>query len=253
MKTIGNMDKYFNVYLEFDKGKVDHIIQKTIDNNGKGYVCSVERNIMASANKSPHYLRIVNGALVNICDGAFVAKTIGLARQKIFPTYVGADLFIEYISKRKYTQYFLGNTNEILRGLRGNLVKYDNAVNQMQFQTLPFMNLDEFDYQKIGARINKYSPDIIWVSLGAPKQEEFMSLLLPHISKGIMFGFGAIFNFYSGLSGQRRAPNIFLKFNLEWLYRIYQDPIKNIRRNLEYLLITPKLIWDEKQKGLIEK
>ena len=64
---------YFNVKLEFDRNKVDQIIHDTIINNGKGYVCSVERNVMATANLDTHYQKIVNNALVNICDGASIA------------------------------------------------------------------------------------------------------------------------------------------------------------------------------------
>ena len=63
-----------------------------------------------------------------------------------------------------------------------------------------------------------------------------------------MFGFGAIFNFYSGLPGQKRAPKPFIYFKLEWLYRLYQEPSKNFKRNWAYLKMTQKLIREEKNK-----
>lgn len=236
---------YFNVKLEFDRDKVDQIIHDTIVKNGKGYVCSVERNVMATANSIAHYQKIVNNALVNICDGAFVAKTIGWAHNKKFETYVGADLFINYIKKKTYSQYFLGNTPEVLSHLRNSLAAIDPKINDMQFVTIPFKKVEDFDYQEIAKNINKYSPDIIWVSLGAPKQEEFMYNLLPYINRGVMFGFGAIFNFYSGLPGLQRAPKIFIRYKLEWLYRIYQEPSKNFKRSWNYFIMTPKLIKEE--------
>ena len=46
------MEKYFNVKLELDKDEVDRIIQEAILENKKGYVCSVERNVMSTANNS---------------------------------------------------------------------------------------------------------------------------------------------------------------------------------------------------------
>ena len=70
-----------------------------------------------------------------------------------------------------------------------------------------------------------------------------MSLLQKHLSQGVMFGFGAIFNFYSGVKGQERAPNFFLDYKLEWLYRIFQEPKKNIQRNLKFLKLVPFLIF----------
>jgi N-acetylglucosaminyldiphosphoundecaprenol N-acetyl-beta-D-mannosaminyltransferase len=72
--------------------------------------------------------------------------------------------------------------------------------------------------------------------------------LLPYLNKGILFGFGAIFNFYSGLKGQERAPEILLKYKLEWLYRLFQDPLKISKRIWLYLKIVPGLIKKEKKK-----
>ena len=98
----------------------------------------------------------------------------------------------------------------------------------MQFVTLPFKKVQDFDYQEIANNINENNPDIIWVSLGAPKQEEFMSKLLPYINRGVMFGFGAIFNFYSMNTTEKRAPKIFLKLHIEWIYRIFNNPKKQL-------------------------
>jgi len=70
--------KYFNIYLEFDKIKVDSLIQTTISQKGKGYVCSIESNNLTVANKNPEFLKVVNAALVNICDGSVLAKILGL-------------------------------------------------------------------------------------------------------------------------------------------------------------------------------
>ena len=241
------MKKYFNVKLEFDKQVVDQIIDDTINNGGKGYVCSVERTVMSMANIDSFYNQVVNSALVNICDGNFVAQTISLAHGKKYCVYIGADLFLNYIKKIKYKQYFLGNTPEILEGLKKNLSKLDPGISEMPFVSLPFKPVKDFDYLSIAKDINSNSPDIIWVSLGAPKQEEFMYYLEPYINKGVMFGFGAIFNFYSGLHGQKRAPKIFLKFQLEWLYRLFQDPSKNLKKNWMYLKMVPHLISEEKK------
>lgn len=242
------MKEYFNVKLEFDSNKVDHIIQKAILDGKKGYVCSVERNVMATANNSVEYQNIVNNALVNICDGNFVARCISIARRKKYHSYIGADLFIKYVKRGTFKQYFLGNTQEVLNGLKNNLRHFDEKIDTMTFKTLPFKDVKDFNYKKIAAEINKSNADIIWVSLGAPKQEYFMSNILPFLDKGVLFGFGAIFNFYSGNSSMKRAPWIFLKLHLEWLYRMYQEPKKNFQRNWSFLKIAPALIIEEMRK-----
>ena len=78
----------------------------------------------------------------------------------------------------------------------------------------PFLNVEDFDYLKISKLINQNKPDIIWIGLGAPKQEIFMSKLLPHIDSGLMIGVGAAFNFYSGLDEYKRAPYLMKKYHL---------------------------------------
>jgi N-acetylglucosaminyldiphosphoundecaprenol N-acetyl-beta-D-mannosaminyltransferase len=242
------MKKYFNIKLELDSNKVDKIIENAILKGIKGYVCSVERNVMSNANKSIQFQNIVNNALVNICDGNFVARCIGIAHKKNVSSYIGADLFIKYIEKGIYSQYFLGNTQEVLDGLKNKLSKIDKKIENMPFVTLPFKNVEDFNYIKIANDINKFKPDIIWISLGAPKQEYFMSKLSPYLNRGVLFGFGAIFNFYSGDKKSKRAPQFFLNLHLEWLYRMIQEPKKNFQRNWEFLIMVPRLISDERKK-----
>jgi N-acetylglucosaminyldiphosphoundecaprenol N-acetyl-beta-D-mannosaminyltransferase len=239
------MNKYFNVNLEFDKQVVDSIIEDAIVTGKKGYVCSVESNNLTVANKNKAFGDVVNNALVNICDGSMLALILGKIHGKELKSYIGADLFIEYIQKKKYRQYFLGNTAEVLAGLKANMAKIDPRIENMTFSELPFRKVEDFDYPAIADQINKDNPDIIWVSLGAPKQEFFMSMLLPYLNRGVMFGFGAIFNFNAGAGQVKRAPLWMRKLKMEWLYRATEEPKKNIPRYWNFIKILPSLIARE--------
>ena len=235
---------YFNVKLEFDHDKVDQIIHDTIINNEKGYLCSVEGNVLAVANSNTEFKTVVNNSLVNICDGYSIALLASKIHKKKLDTYIGADLFIKYIKMARYKSFFLGNTPEVLDGLKTNLLQYDPNISHMRFETLPFKNVEDFNYPEIAKRINENNPDIIWVSLGAPKQEFFMSMLQPHLNRGVMFGFGAIFNFNSGVNNAR-APKIFLKLKLEWVYRLFKEPKKQFQKFKMYTKVLPSLIYNE--------
>lgn len=245
------METYFNINLEFDKYNVDKIIQNAIAEGRVGYICSVESNNLTVANKNTHFLNIVNEALVNICDGSNLAKILSFIYKKKLTAYIGADLFIKYVSMKRYRQYFLGNTTEVLAGLKNNLSQIDPQINDMCFETLPFRKVEEFNYELIAKRINDDKPDIIWVSLGAPKQEFFMSKLKPYLNQGVMFGFGAIFNFNAGVGNVKRAPKWMLRLHLEWLYRAFEEPKKNIPRYFNFLKILPKLIKEERSKKIL--
>lgn len=239
---------YFGVKLKFDKSKIDNLIEETIKSNRKGYVCSIDGNIIANANSNPNYLRIINNALVNICDGSSIAFLTSIIHRKRYRTYIGSDLFLDYIRKKKYKQYFLGNTSEVLRGVKANLKIIDPKISDMNFKSLPFLDVNDFNYTEIARDINKNRPDIIWVSLGAPKQEEFMYRLLPFINKGVMFGFGAIFNFNSGIPKHKRAPNAFLILKIEWLFRLIKFPRKQFSKIMKIIKIYPRMICDEVRK-----
>jgi N-acetylglucosaminyldiphosphoundecaprenol N-acetyl-beta-D-mannosaminyltransferase len=239
--------KYFNVVLEFDKNEADRIIQSAIENREKGYVCSIESNNLTIANRNQEFLNVVNGALVNICDGSVIAKILGQIHHRAFSSYIGADLFLKYVGMCRYKQFFLGNTRPVLDGLRENLSRTDPKIAGMRFEELPFRKVDEFDYPAIAAMINADKPDIIWVSLGAPKQEMFMARLLPYLDGGVMFGFGAIFNFNSTAGQVRRAPRWMLKLKLEWLHRALEEPRKNVPRYWRFIKLLTRLIVSERR------
>ncbi|MDR2148644.1 MAG: WecB/TagA/CpsF family glycosyltransferase [Tannerella sp.] len=239
------MKKYFNVNIEFDRQTVDKIIEETISSGGKGYVCSIESNNLTVANRNIEFGKAVNGALVNICDGSMLAVILGKIHHRKLKPYIGADLFLRYIEKKRYRQYFLGNTPEILSHLKANLSQIDPLINGMTFAELPFRKVEDFNYQEIADKINADNPDIVWVSLGAPKQEFFMARLLPYLRRGVMFGFGAIFNFNAGVGKVKRAPKWMRQSKLEWLYRAFEEPSKNVPRYWNFIRILPSLVRKE--------
>ncbi|MDR1919590.1 MAG: WecB/TagA/CpsF family glycosyltransferase, partial [Tannerellaceae bacterium] len=242
------MKLYFNVLLEFDTGIVNETIEQAIKANKKGYVCAMESNNLAIANTNGRFMGIVNRALINICDGSNVAWLLGRIHKKKFHSYTGSSIFQHFISLKKYHHYFLGNTLPVLNSLRENLSKTDPRIDEMPFCELPFREVEKFDYQQIADAINADAPDIIWVSLGAPKQELFMSKLCPYLRKGIMLGVGAVFNFASKTGPIKRAPEWMRNLRLEWLYRAFEEPKKNIPRYWKFLTVLPRLVVQEMYK-----
>lgn len=117
----------------------------------------------------------------------------------------------------------MGTSQAVLDGLKRNLKIINPDVAAMSFYELPFKHVDDFDYRDIAKRVNKDGADIVWVALGAPKQEIFMSKLKPYLQKGVMIAVGAAFKFYSGLE-EKRAPEWVVKAHLEFLYRILCNP-----------------------------
>ncbi|MCC8145644.1 MAG: WecB/TagA/CpsF family glycosyltransferase [Bacteroidales bacterium] len=242
------MQSYFNILLEFEKTKVNKTIEDTILSGKKGYVCAIEANNLAIANRDISFNKIVNNALVNICDGANIAALAGHIHKQKFTSYNGNSIFLHYIGQKKFRHFFIGNTTEVLDSLKNNLTKIDPSISNMTFKELPFLKVEDFDYKNIAEEINLDSADLIWVSLGAPKQEIFMSKLLPFLDKGVMVGVGAAFNFNASTGNVKRAPQWMINIRLEWLYRAFEEPKKNVPRYCNFLKILPKLYLEECKK-----
>ena len=117
----------------------------------------------------------------------------------------------------------------------------------MTFYELPFCSVEEFDYPAIAEMVKKARADIIWVALGAPKQEIFMSRLKPYLDRGVMIAVGAAFKFFSGVEA-KRAPEWMVRMHLEFVYRIFREPKKQLRRCWNIISTLPKLLIEEKRR-----
>ena len=99
---------------------------------------------------------------------------------------------------------------------------------------------DNDDY--VVQEVKRKQPDIILVALGVPKQEIVISKLVNNSTKGIFIGVGGTFDVLSGY--KKRAPRIFIKLNLEWLYRIMAEPYRIKRfynNNIKFIFEIRKL------------
>jgi len=90
---------------------------------------------------------------------------------------------------------------------------------------------DEQDRDAI-SKINASGADILWVGLGAPKQEYWMADHLGKVEIPVMVGVGAAFDFLSG--AKRQAPKWMQRAGLEWLYRLVSEPGRLWKRYLYY-------------------
>lgn len=238
------MEKYFNINYEFSPEEVWRRIDLQLSKNEADYICVADGVILNNANRKPNYLKIVNGGMFAICDSGYVPLYIKWLYGKRYPQYCGSQIFKDLVSSQKYRMFFMGTNQRTLDGLRENLKVMNPAVKDMSFYELPFKAVDEFDYPAIAKMVNEDGADIIWVALGAPKQEIFMSKLKPYLKRGVMIAVGAAFKFYSG-QDEKRAPKWMLDAHLEFVYRILCDPKKQLKRCGWIVVTLPWLLVGE--------
>lgn len=237
---------FFNIPFCFNKQEVlTKILTYNNFTNNSSYICVVDANTLSFVNKSTIGKIVVNNSLVNICDSSYIPLLIRIIHGLNFKHYTGCDLFFELLKQKGYDFFFLGTNNLVLRGLKENLsINYN--VSNYYFKELPYLSVEHFDYAKIARNINLLqSKKIIFVSLGAPKQEIFMYKLSPLLQNSILIGVGAVFNYYSNSSGINRAPRYIQKIRLEWLYRYIYEPRKQLLRDMALVKNLPRILFDE--------
>lgn len=244
------MTQYFNINYEFDKPTVWKKIDEQLQKDGARYICVADGNILQMVHKDLEYRKVVNGSLFTICDSSWATVILKKIYGTQYQPYCGSQIFEDLTKKKQYRQFFIGTSENVLEGLKTELSKKDSAVSGMSFFAPPFCKVEEFDYQNIAEMINHDSPDIVWIALGAPKQEIFMYRLQPLLKRGVMIGVGAVFNFHSGLeNAPKRAPKWMTKLRLEFLYRLFTEPKKQLKRCKDFLFTLPKIYKEEKRRA----
>lgn len=241
------MKKYFNINYEFDRGRVHEAIAERLPREGSDYICVADGVIMNVANRLPEYLEVVNGGMFAICDSSYVPLYIRMIYGEKYGQYCGSEIFLDIVSSRRYRMIFLGTQQPILDSLQENLAEINPDVAGMKFIELPFRHYRDFDYPAIARLIEEDGADIVWVALGAPKQEFFMSMLKPHLRHGIMIAVGAAFKFFSSLDS-KRAPQWMVRNHLEFIHRLYQEPRKQMYRCYHIVRTLPGLLIKEWKK-----
>ena len=215
-------------------------IEKHIDELRGKYICVSNVHTTVTGYEEADYRNIQNTAALALPDG----KPLSLYSKKHgFPEaerVTGPDLMGELFARDNgLRHYFYGGKEETIQVLSEKLPGEYPSLQIAGMVSPPFRPLTEEEDERELQKMNDAKADIIWIGLGAPKQERYM---YEHRGKvnGVMIGVGAGFDYYAGTI--KRAPMWMQKLSLEWLYRLMQDPKRLFRRyfatNFKFLRLT---------------
>ncbi len=211
------------------------------------YMCVSNVHTTVMSSEDNEYCSIQNGGIMAIPDGGPLSsigrkRGYGRMNRTTGPTYM--EEIFQISSEKGYRHYFYGSTETTLERLHQELVKMYPKIEIAGMYSPPFRSLMEEEDQAIVKRINETKPDFVWVGLGAPKQEKWMAEHQGQIN-GFMVGVGAGFDYFAG--NISRAPEWMQKMNLEWVYRLVQDPKRLFKR---YAVTNSKFVWNAVLKGM---
>jgi len=177
--------------------------------------------------------KATKSAALTLPDGIGIilaAKILGYSHNG---RLTGPDLMLKCCDKGRennYRHFFYGGAEGIADKLAEKLSKKYSGLTVAGTYCPPFRKISKKEDAEIVEMINDTKPDILWVGLGAPKQEIWMADHLDRIKATAMIGVGAAFDFHSG--NIKRAPQWMQKCHLEWTHRLLADPIRMWQRYL---------------------
>lgn len=210
------------------------------------YVCVSNVHTTVTAYEDQEYCKVQNGGILAIPDGgplSSVGQKRGFKNMKrtTGPSLMGEIFKIS--AAEGYRHYFYGSTAETLEKLYSVLEETYPGIQIAGMYSPPFRPMTKDEDKAIVERINETKPDFVWVGLGAPKQEKWMAAHQGRVN-GLMVGVGAGFDYHAG--NIDRAPEWMQKSNLEWVYRLLQDPKRLFQR---YWHTNTRFIWNAFIRG----
>jgi N-acetylglucosaminyldiphosphoundecaprenol N-acetyl-beta-D-mannosaminyltransferase len=192
-------------------------------------------HVIVEAQKDPQLKNAIANASLVIPDGMPVTWVLRGKGQKFVERYPGPDLMEDILRlERSAAHYLLGSTPDVLGRIDS---KFKGSVTGSY--SPPFTNNGFTEQEKCRQLelIEKRRPDFIWVGLGAPRQEAYVTEMAFRSSRGVWLGVGAAFDFHAGI--KRRAPQFLQKAGLEWAFRLITEPR---RLGPRYLATNPVFI-----------
>lgn len=234
------MKKYLKRIYDKSEKEYFKLLIKWLKNNEKKFIITANPETLTMAETDKEISKMLlneNNSVVP--DGIAIVKACKMLNIPVTERIAGVDI-AEYLlyesSLLKKKVYLFGSKQEVIDGMKRVIEEKYSGI-KLVGATNGYIE----DKDKEFENIKKVKPDVVMVALGIPYQEKLIYEHLNDFEKGIFIGVGGSFDVLSGT--KKRAPKIFIKLNLEWLYRIMCEP-KRLKRfwnnNVKFILKIKK-------------
>jgi len=229
------MDRIDILGVGFDAVTRDEALTRclAIAARDKGYVATPNPEIIWRCRKDEAASKAVNDATLVVADGIGViygAKILGKPIEHRIPGIDLAAAVMTEMAKEKMTLFLLGAKPGVAEKAAENLKK--------DYPGLEIVGTHDGYFKEDGPvieKINEVKPNVIFVCLGSPRQEQWARDNLPKLQTHLCMCLGGSLDVFSG--NVERAPKIFQKLGLEWFYRLLKEPSRIGR-----MIVLPKFL-----------
>ena len=185
------------------------------------HVVTANAEIVVEAQNNSRLMSVLQRADLVTPDGIGVVLASRFIGLPIPERVTGFDLLVRLLSqaeREKWRVFFLGARPDVIQAARTRALRHwpelSVAVHHGFF--------GPEDDERIVAMINAYGPDLLFVGMGSPQQDLWIDRYRSRLQVGVAMGVGGCFDVLAGRV--KRAPQIWQRVGLEWLYRVIRQP-----------------------------
>src|SRR5690625_4259 len=221
-----------NFYNTTRQSLLEKDLYPRLEHGEKSFLVTANPEVVMKSREDAEFKAILQSADYVIPDGIGIVKASNWRNDPLQERIPGFELMLDllaYADKENLGCYFLGAKEAV----------NEKAVKEVE-KKYPGINVvgrhhGFFDIadKSIAEKIRKANPDLIFVALGMPRQEKWIARHMPEFDKGLFMGVGGSFDTLTG--EVKRAPQFWIKLNLEWFYRFLMQPTVRFKRLLKVL------------------
>ncbi|WP_068675336.1 WecB/TagA/CpsF family glycosyltransferase [Oceanobacillus sp. Castelsardo] len=221
------------------------LLDKRITQHEKTFVITANPEIVMKANEEADFMNYIQQATYVTADGIGIIKAAKMLGNPLPERVTGYDTMMQLLdvaNEKSYKIFLLGAHPDTLHKTKEKIEKKYPNIQIVGSNDGYF----DWDHNDIAERIAAAKPDITFVALGVPRQEKWISENFAQFDQGVFIGIGGSFDVIAGTV--KRAPMLWQKLNIEWLYRLIKQPSRWRR-----MLALPRFafrVWKNKGKSL---
>ena len=216
------------------KGAVEKILER-VSQSKKTFVVTANAEIIMMGQSDDEYMEILNNAALVLPDGAGTVWAGRKLGYEVPERVAGYDLFLNLMTEaaqKKLKVFFFGSAPGVAEEAKQKCEILYPGVSIVGCRDGYFK---EEDNLAIVEEINNSGADLLFVALGAPKQEKWLAKFQDILKPSLLMGIGGSFDVVAGK--MERAPKWMQDASLEWLFRLYKQPSR-----LGRMLVLPKFV-----------
>jgi len=211
--------------------------------NQSSYICFCEGSLLASVDRDPSLADVLNNAGMLLPDGIAVSMLTRIARHPV-PQRIPGPQFLpaacEFGLAKGYRHFFYGGEPGVAELLASHLATLFPGLQVVGTRSPPFRLLTHDEEKEERKVIEAARPHLLWVALGSPKQERWVSEHAQALNVPVLLAVGAAFDFHSG--NRPWAPRWVRAIGMEWLFRMISGGPRTMRRNLRVVPVAAKMV-----------